>query len=251
MWAPDTAALTVRMCYARGPGRRRLLATDSWWTLSLVDAGLSPRRVWPVCGARSVAWALFVGSDYSRPPLWDWITSFLACGSSGRAVPRGLGAGLPPKALQLVWLVKATSMFLSEITTASPCWTCPSSHIRRGRLGHLTLRSRVSLQLLGRLLYLRHLVRAGSFRLHGAHLPRWVSAGICPLVGRGLLSVRLCWGVSSFDVGGVFYIFLNSGSGYRPGYSLGCVEGRAEASVRAVSSGLTQFCLVFVGWSWQ
>lgn len=42
------------------------------------------------------------------------------------------------------------------------------------------LSPRVSLQLLGRLLHLRHLVWAGSFRLHGTHLPRWVSVGISP-----------------------------------------------------------------------
>lgn len=44
--------------------------------------------------------------------------------------PEGCGQVCLTKALQLVWLVKATWMFLLKITTASPCWTGPSSHIR-------------------------------------------------------------------------------------------------------------------------
>lgn len=64
-------------------------------------------------------------------------------------------------------------------------------HTRPEGLGPL-----VFLQILGGLLHLRHLVWAGSSRLHGAHLPRRVSV-IFALWREGSGSRALCRAVSS------------------------------------------------------
>lgn len=149
------------------PGARGALSCAG--TAPEVPAGSRPPRrgLLSVSGAWRLA-ASSVGADHTRAPAVGRVRPRSVLPAEG-ATPTGPGGRS--------WLGCRALWFARPLRCSPP----PSSQ-RALRADWQPGSLPVSLQLLGRLLHLRHLVWAGGLRLHGAHLPRRVS--VCGPVGR-------------------------------------------------------------------